>query len=124
MKYLYITLYYFYTKVLSVQNDYPPIISITAVLSILLIHIIMVLIEIFNLVYLYGHGFFLAEILSVMYLTMWYLLYRFYMPKEKAILENYEKKPRMLKVVIRASCFFLIIVIVLVWFNRFSIFRD
>lgn len=124
MKYLYIALYSFYTKVLSVQKDYPPIISVTAVLSILLIQIIMVLIEILNLEHLYDYGFYLTAILSALYLSMWYFLYRFYLPKEKELIESYEKKSRVLKVAIHVLCSALMLVIILVWFNRYRIFRD
>lgn len=123
MNYLYISLFYFYTKVLKVQKDYAPIISITAVLSILVVFIIMILIELFKFHSIYIHGSFIKIVLGLIYLLVWLLLYRFYLPKEEAMLNHFKTK----SVALKTTTFFLntilIASIIIVWYNRYDIFR-
>lgn len=124
MKYFYIALYSFYTKILFVQKDYPPIINITAVLSILLVQIIMILIEIFKFQYLYDYGLYLIIFLSILYMLMWYLFYKYYIKNEKQLIDEFKKKSNVFKITILFLFYFFILVIILVWFNRFSFFRE
>lgn len=124
MKYFYIALYFFYTKILFVQKDYPPIINITAVLSILLVQIIMILIEIFKFQYLYDYGLYLIIFLSILYMLIWYLFYKYYIKNEKQLIDEFKKKSNVFKITILFLFYFFILVIILVWFNRFSFFRE
>src|SRR5699024_1320388 len=98
MKYLYITLYYFYTKILLVQKDYPPIISITAVLSLFVMFLIMILIEILNLQYLYDFSLQLKLSYVIISLGFWYLLYKYYLPREQNLINKYKKKTHLIKI--------------------------
>lgn len=124
MKYLYITLYYFYTKILFVQRDYPPIISITAVLSLFAMFLIMILIEILNLQYLYDFSWQLKLSYVIISLGFWYLLYKYYLPREQNLINKYEKKAHLIKIVTFLLSVIFIIVLVIVWFNRFKYFRQ
>ena len=121
MNYLYITLFYFYTKVLRVQ--YPPIISISAVLSILIVLFLMILMEYFNLRDLYNYSHYLKYIFIIIYFLGWFLLYNWYLPKEKDLLLKFKMKATLAQAIIIAISSFLTIFLIFIWFKRFDIFR-
>lgn len=124
MDYLYISLFYFYTKIVKVQNDYPPIISISAVLSMLVIFILMILIELLNLqeVYESNSVFFMLIYVSI-YISGWFLFYKWYFLKEEEILNKFKKKSNLFKVNVLLFGSFFIVLLIYIWFKRFDFFR-
>lgn len=123
MNYLYIALFYFYTKILKVQNQYAPIVSISAVLSILIVLFIMILIENLNLQYFYKYSFYLKLILIIIYFSGWFLFYNWYLSKEEEILQSFKKKTNLSQVSILFFSWILIVSIISIWFKRYDIFR-
>lgn len=123
MKYLYITLYYFYTKILFVQRDYPPIISITAVLSLFVMFLTMILIEILNLQHLYNFSWQLKLFFAVISLGFWYLFYKYYLPKEYNLIKRFKKNTLLVKITRFFLSIIFVVVLIIVWFNRFKYFR-
>lgn len=123
MKYLYITLYYFYTKILFVQRDYPPIISITAVLSLFVMFLTMILIEVLNFQYLYQYKL-LKLFFMIIYLLGWYLFYNYYLPKEYNLIKRFKKNTLFVKITTFFLSIVFIVTLVIVWFNRFEYFRQ
>lgn len=123
MKYLYITLYYFYTKILSVQRDYSPIISITAVLSLFVVFFTMILIEVLNFQNLY-HYKLLKIFFAVIYLLGWYIFYKYYLPREDNLVKKFEKNARLMKTTTLFLSAIFIITLIIIWFNRFDYFRE
>ena len=121
MNYFYITLFYFYTKVLKIQ--YPPIISISAVLSILVVMFLMLLIEYFNLRDLYNYSFFLKVFFILIYFSGCFLLYKRYLPKEKQMLKEFKLKTTVSQINRILVTSFLMIFLIIIWFKRFDIFR-
>lgn len=122
MNYLYITLYYFYTKILFVHRDYPPIISITAVLSMFIMFLIMTLIEVLNFQYLYEYKS-SKYILMFLYLLGWYIFYEYYITKEKHLIKRFKKLKLLTKGLVFLFSTIFILVLIIVWFNRFKYFR-
>ena len=123
MKYLYITLYYFYTKILFVQRDYPPIISITAVLSLFIMFLTMILIEVLNFQHLY-HYKLLKVFFAVIYLLGWYLFYKYYLQREQSLIKKFEKNTQLIKITTLFLSTIFIIALIIIWFNRFDYFRE
>ncbi len=122
MKYLYITLYYFYTKILFVQKDYPPIINITAVLSLFILFLVMIFIEILNFQYLYDY--YLLKVFFVIFsLFCWYLTYKYYLTNERNLVKKFENNTQIVKVVTLFLSTIFIITLIIIWFNRFDYFR-
>lgn len=123
MKYLYITLYYFYTKILFVQRDYPPIISITAVLSLFVMFLTMILIEILNLQHLYNFSWQLKLSFAVISLGFWYLFYKYYLPKGYNLIKRFKKNTLIVKITTFFISTAFIVTLIIIWFNRFKYFR-
>lgn len=123
MNYLYITLYYFYTKILFVHRDYPPIISITAVLSMFIMFLIMILIEILNLQHLYNFSWQLKLFFAVISLGFWFLFYKYYLPKEYNLIKRFKKNTLLVKITTFFISTAFIVTLIIVWFNRFKYFR-
>ena len=121
MNYLYITLFYFYTKVLGVK--YPPVISISAVLSILIVLFLMILIEYFNFRDVYNYSLYLKSIFIIIYFSGWFLFYNWYLPKEKNLLQKFKMKTNFSQSIIISITSFLTILLIFIWFKRFDIFR-
>lgn len=122
MKYLYIVLYFFYTKILFVQRDYPPIISITAVLSLFVMFFIMILIEILNFQDLY-HYKLLKVFFMIIYLLGWFLIYKYYLQREHNLIKKFKKNSNSIKIITFVLSSIFIIILIIVWFNRFDYFR-
>lgn len=122
MNYLYITLYYFYTKILFVHRDYPPIISITAVLSMFIMFLIMTLIEVLNFQYLYEYKS-LKYSLMIFYLLGWRMFYKYYITKEEYLIKRFKKFKMLTKGLILFFSAIFILILIIVWFNRFKYFR-
>lgn len=122
MKYLYIVLYFFYTKILFVQRDYPPIISITAILSLFVMFFIMILIEILNFQDLY-HYKLLKVFFMIIYLLGWFLIYKYYLQREHNLIKKFKKKSNSIKTITFVISSIFIILLIIVWFNRFDYFR-
>ncbi len=123
MRYLYITLYYFYTKVLFVQKDYPPIINITAVLSLFIMFLLMILIELLNLQYLYNFSWQLKLFFALTSLGIWYLFYKYYLNREHRLINIFKSNTRFKKIIIIFLSSIFIIGIIIIWYNRFDYFR-
>ena len=124
MKYLYITLFYFYTKILFVQRDYSPIISITAVLSLFVMFLAMILIEVLDLQHLYDFSWQLKLFYILTSLGFWLLFYKYYLSREYNLIKKYEKKTQFVKVITLFLSVIFILALVIVWFNRFKYFRQ
>lgn len=124
MNYLYVSLFYFYTKIVKVQKSYPPIVGISAVLSMLIILIIMILIELLNLqeLYQYSNVYFMLIYVSI-YILGWFLFYKWYFPKEEELLKKFKKKSNLLKSSILFFGWFFILLLIYIWFKRFEFFR-
>jgi|688.fasta_scaffold1121672_2 hypothetical protein len=123
MKYLYITLYFFYAKILFVQRDYPPIISITAVLSLFVMFLTMILIEILNFQHLY-HYKLLKVFFMIIYLLGWFLFYKYYLPIEHNLIKKFNESTKQIKTLTLVLSSVFIIIIIVVWFKRFDYFRE
>lgn len=115
MKYFYYTLYLFYVKIIRLHKQYPPIINITAVIAILLIFLILSLIN----TYYYSMGYKYPPYSYIIpgggYLILWWLLYKFYKPREKKILKEIKSKPLWLKVIIICLSILFVIIVVKLW---------
>jgi hypothetical protein len=123
MKYLYATLYYFYTKILFVHRDYPLIINITAVLSLFVMFLTMILIEVLNFQYLYRYKL-LKIFFAAIYLLGWYLFYKYYLPREQNLIKKFEKNTKLMKTITLVLSAIFIVALIIVWFNRFDYFRE
>lgn len=123
MKYLYITLYMFFTKIIHLQKQYPPIINITAVLSLFFLFVLMILIEIFDLQYLYNYSWQFKLIFALISFLGWYLLYNYYLKREMKLINEFQNKtlPNRTLTIIFGTVF--IIGLIVIWFNRFDYFN-
>lgn len=115
MKYLYYSLYWFYVKIIQLQKQYPPIINITAVISLLLV---MFLCSILN-AYYYDVGYkyppyhFIFPGMS--YLVLWRLLYIYYKPREIVLINEIECKSLWFKALVGVVSLIFIITIIKLW---------
>lgn len=115
MKYLYFTLYLFYVNIIKLHKQYPPIVNVTAVMSVLINFIIFSVIKI----YYFNNDFvnYNISIYSQIIFTfiIWRLLYIYYKPREVKLLDKMNEKDFWLKFIIVITSFLFIIIAVKLW---------
>lgn len=125
MKYLYYTLYLFYVKIIHVHNDWPPIISITGVMSFLFTALIFLFYSFYE--YLTDEMYLLFDILLWCFLILLFykLLYDYYKPREAKLLKEMDNKPLWIKIIIVLISVGFIILVVKLWMfdGRNSVYK-
>ena len=115
MKYLYYALYLFYVKVIHVQNDWPPIISITGLMSFLITALCFSVVNAIQ----YGMGdeypkanINVAFIMIGVSFILYKVLYDYYKPREAKLIKEMNRKPLWIKVVVvvLSACFAVLVV--------------
>lgn len=113
MKYLYYALYLFYVKVIHVQNDWPPIISITGLMSFLITALCFSVVNAcqYDMGYKYpkgNSGFIMIGVSFILYKV----LYDYYKPREAKLIKEMNRKPLWIKVVVvgLSACFAVLVV--------------
>ena len=101
MKYLYYSLYLFYVKVIHVQNDWPPIISITGVMSFLFIALFFSVYD----AYIYAQGYSYPFLLTIfiwigLSFSLYKIMYDYYKSREVKLLKEMDCKPLWQKFII------------------------
>lgn len=115
MRYLYYSLYLFYVKIIKLHKQYPPIINITAVISILFTLFICSIVNAYyyDIGYKYPPYHFIIP--GIGYLILWKLLYEYYKSRESKLLESINIKPLWIKVIIVVFSALFIILVVKLW---------
>lgn len=123
MKYIYYSLYQFYTKIIKVQKHYPPVVNIAGVLALLQTMIIFSLVDIlvfiktqnevppYHVFFPFGIGLFL-----------YYLNEKYFEKRETEIVEEINNKPSSVKFLSHIST--IAIIIILVWGHLFDGFHN
>lgn len=115
MKYLYYSLYLFYVKVIQLHKQYPPIINVTAVMSVLVCFLIFAIPKEYFLRTNFEYFKYLIFVEIVLNLFLWKFLYEYYKPREGKLLKEMETKPLWLKVVIISLSVFFTVIAVKLW---------
>lgn len=115
MKYLYYTLNWFYVNIIKLHKQYPPIINITAVIAVIINFLFFSLVKIYY--YKTGYVNYHYSILFQTILTffIWKLLYEYYKPREEKLLNEMNKKPLWLKVLIIILSLLFIAITIKLW---------
>ena len=116
MKYLYYSLYLFYVKVIHVQNDWAPIISITGVMSFLFIALFF---SVYN-AYIYAQGYSYPFLLSIfiwigLSFSLYKIMYDYYKSREVKLLKEMNCKPLWQKFIIVFISIIFIVLVVRLW---------
>lgn len=115
MKYLYYTLYLFFVKIIHLEKQYPPIINITAVISILFSFLVFSLVNAYQYDLGYSYPKYSTIIPFVVYLILWWILYNYYKTRETELLEKIDKKHLWIKVIIVVFSVLFIMLVVKLW---------
>ena len=112
MKYLYYTLYLFYSKT---KTDWPPIISITGVMSFLISALIFSFYDTYRHFMGDRYPLFSVFMWIVLCLVLYKILYDYYKPREAKLLKEMDKKPLWAKVIIVLLSTSFIVLVVKLW---------
>lgn len=115
MKYLYYSLYLFYVKIIRVQNDWPPIISITGVISFLISSLSFSFYDAYQYSIGVRHPLFSIFIWIGLSLLLYEILYDYYKPREAKLIKEMDRKPLWQKIVIVLLSVLFIITVVKLW---------
>lgn len=115
MKYLYYSLYIFFVKIISVQQFWSPIISITGVISFLITILCFSVVNAYE--YNVGHKYPMYSVLIPisLFLILDKILYNYYKKRETKLLEEMESKPLWVKVVCILGSFLFVVLVVKLW---------
>ncbi len=123
MKYVYYSLYQFYTKIIRVHNYYPPVINIAAVIALFETVIIFLFINIG--LYMNSPDVDLPYSAIVPFLiamVLYYINEKYYREHEDKILEEFKGKSTYIKVI--SHFVTIIFIVLLVWGHFFNGFYD
>jgi len=115
MKYLYYSLYLFYVKIIHVQNDWPPIISITGVMSFLISILCFSVINAYQYDIGYNYPQYSVFFLLTVYIASYKIMYDFYKSREVKLVKEMDNKPLWLKIIIVFLSALFIILVVKLW---------
>lgn len=121
MKYLYYSLHLFYVKIAHLQDFYPPIINITAVISFLLTILCFSVVNAYE--YDMGYKYPMYSLLIPIFLSLilYKMFYDYYKKREAALLEEMDRKPLWVKIIsVLGSLCFIALVIKLWMFDGMS----
>lgn len=111
MSFLYYTIYLFSVRIMHLQKQQSPVISITALMSLLMSFLIYSIIDLFLPKYS-------SLILFAFCIILYELLYKYYKTREKQLIKKINKKPLWQKIIIVIiSILFIILVIYLCAFD-------
>lgn len=119
MKYIYYSLYQFYTKVIRVQKYYAPIINVAGVIAALELFLVFGLINIF--VYIRSGVDLIPYhpiIPTGVFIGLYWLNYKYYLDKEKLIVKDLNKLSLGNKIL--SYLFTFLLVVTLVWIYLFD----
>lgn len=115
MKYLYYSLYLLYVKIIRVQQFWPPIISITGVMSFLIISLCFSVVNAYE--YDIGHQYPMYNLLIPIsaFLIVDKILYDYYKKREVKLLKEMKHKPLWVKIISMFGSFCFIALVVKLW---------
>lgn len=123
MKYLYYTLHLFYVKIIHLHKQYPPIINITGLMSLLIMFLCLSVVNAYE--YDMGHEYptYNSLIPILLFIILYKILYDYYKTREAKLLKEMKNKPLWVKIVsIIGSLCFIVLVIKLWMFDGMSDF--